>query len=64
MTMLAEGEGGARRGRASSRRESEPPARQAPQADAPPTQADQPQAPTPADAVQEGVKALRGIFGR
>jgi len=64
MTMLAEGEGGARRGRASPRRESEPPAQRAPQADAPPAEAEKPKAPTPADAVQEGVKALRGIFGR
>lgn len=66
MTMLAEGEGGgARRGRTrSSERASEPPAQPTPQADAPPAQADRPQGPTPADAVQEGVKVLRGIFGR
>ncbi|HEY5292870.1 MAG TPA: hypothetical protein VIJ43_11215 [Burkholderiales bacterium] len=63
MTMLAEREGGGRRGRASSpRRESEPPAQSSPQTDAPPAQADKPQGPTPADAVQEGVKALRGIL--
>ena len=64
MTLLAEGEGGARRTRPSSRRGTDAPAQQAPQADAPPAQADTPQAPSPADAVQEGVKALRGIFGR
>jgi hypothetical protein len=63
MTMLAERESGGRRGRASSpRRESEPPAQSSPQTDAPPAQADKPQGPTPADAVQEGVKALRGIL--
>lgn len=63
MTMLAEREGGGRRGRGSpSRRGSEAPAQTAPQADAPPAQADKPQSPTPADAVQEGVKALRGIL--
>jgi hypothetical protein len=63
MTMLAEREGGGRRGRtSSSQRGSEPPAQPSPQADAPPAQADKPQAPTPADAVQEGVKALRGIL--
>jgi hypothetical protein len=55
MTLLAEGEGGARRGR--PRVEPTPP----PQADAP-AQAEQPQAPNPAEAVQEGVKALRGIL--
>ena len=65
MTQLAEEEGGGRRGRsANTRRGSEAPAQPAPQADAPPAQADKPQAPTPADAVQEGVKVLRGIFGR
>jgi hypothetical protein len=61
MTMLAEGEGGGRRGRSSSpQRGSEAAAQPSRQADAPPVQ----QAPSPADAVQEGVKALRGIFGR
>ena len=65
MTMLAERESGGRRGRTpSSQRGSEPPAQPSPQADAPPAQADKPQGPSPADAVQEGVKALRGIFGR
>ena len=65
MTMLAEGEGGARRGRSSSsRRSQEPGVQSAPQADSPPRQAERPQEPTPADAVQEGVKVLRGIFGR
>ena len=65
MTMLAEREGGARRGRGSSSRRGQEPAEQsAPPADAPPAQADRPQGPTPADAVQEGVKVLRGIFGR
>jgi len=60
MTMLAEREGGGRRGRTSSpQRGSEPAAQPSPQADTPP-----PQAPTPADAVEEGVKVLRGIFGR
>ncbi len=64
MTMLAEREGGGRRGSmSSSPRGSEPPA-QPSQADAPPAQAGEPQSPTSADAVQEGVKALRGIFGR
>lgn len=62
MTMLAEHEGGARRGRAS--RGSEAAAQPSPQADTAPAQADRPQGPTPADAVQEGVKVLRGIFGR
>ena len=62
MTMLAEGEGRGRRGRSTSRqREAEPAAQEAPQS-TPPAQSDR--APTPADAVQEGVKALRGIFGR
>jgi hypothetical protein len=61
MTMLAEGEGGGRRGRSSSpQRGSEAAAQPSRQADTPPAQ----QAPSPADAVQEGVKALRGIFGR
>ena len=65
MTMLAEQEGGARRGRSSARqRGAEPAATPSPQADTPPAQADKPQDPTPADAVQEGMKALRGIFGR
>ena len=63
MTMLAEREGGGRRGRGSpSQRGADAPASSAPQADAPPAQADKPQSPTPADAVQEGVKALRGIL--
>ena len=63
MIMLAEREGGGRRGRGSSpQRGSEPPAQSSPQTDAPPSQADKPQAPTPTDAVQEGVKALRGIL--
>ena len=61
MTMLAEREGGARRGRgAAGQRGTESAAPTQPQADTP--QADKPQAPTPADAVQEGVKALRGIL--
>ena len=59
MTLLAEGEGGARRGRPRAQRETEP--TPPPQADAP-AQAEQPQAPNPAEAVQEGVKALRGIL--
>ena len=64
MTLLAEGEGGARRSRTSSRRTPEAPVQQAPQADAPPPPAGNPQAPTGSDAVQEGVKVLRGLFGR
>lgn len=65
MTMLAEREGGARRGRSSSRQRGAEAAEQpAPQADTPPAQTDKAQGPTPADAVQEGVKLLRGIFGR
>lgn len=64
MTMLAESEGGGgRRGRSSAaQRGMEPPAKSAPQTDTPPAQADKPQPQTPADAVQEGVKALRGIL--
>jgi len=64
MTLLAEDEGGARRGRAASRRSPDAPAQQAPQADAPPAQADKPPVPAGVDAVQEGVKVLRGLFGR
>lgn len=60
MTLLAEGEGGGRR--AASRRGAEPAAAPAPQADTAPAQAEKPQNPNPADAVQEGVKALRGIL--
>ena len=57
MTMLAEREGSERRGATSSpQRGAEPAAQTSPQAD-------KPQDPAPADAVQEGVKALRGIFG-
>jgi len=65
MTMLAEREGGGRRGRGSpSRRGSEAPAQTAPQADAPPAQAEKPQAPVDPvqEGVKEGVKALRGIL--
>jgi len=66
MTMLSEREGGGRRSRGSARerereREPEPATQPAPQADAPPAQRDQPRDPA-ADAVQEGVKALRGIL--
>lgn len=65
MTMLAEHEGGGRRGRTSSpQRGSGPAAQPSPQADTPPAQTDKPQGSAPDDAVQEGVKALRGIFGR
>jgi hypothetical protein len=65
MTMLAEREGSGRRGRTNApRRGSEAPAQPSPRADTPPAQTDQPQAPSPPDPVQEGVKALRGIFGR
>ncbi len=45
-----------------AQRSAEPAATPTPQADTHPAQADKPQAPTPADAVQEGVKALRGIL--
>jgi hypothetical protein len=70
MTMLAEGEGGGRRARTGAparaseapQRGSEAAAQPSPQADTPPAQAEKPQAPSPADAVQEGVKALRGIL--
>ena len=62
MTMLAGGEGGGRRGSAASQRGAEPAAAPAPQADTAPAQAEKPQNPNPADAVQEGVKALRGIL--
>lgn len=62
LTMLAESEGGGRRGRAgTSRRESEPAAQQ-PQPERPPAQAEKAQPPSPIDPVQEGVKALRGIL--
>ena len=64
MTMLAEREGSGRRARTSApQRGSEPAAPPSPQADKPPAQTDKPQAPASTDAVQEGVKALRGIFG-
>jgi len=53
MTLLAEGDAGARRGRAPAQR-SEDSTQSA--------QPAQPQPPSPADAVQEGVKALRGIL--
>jgi hypothetical protein len=60
MTLLAEGEGGSRRrGRSAAAEPAAPPAQQK---DAPPAQADKPQAADPAEAVQEGVKALRGIL--
>lgn len=62
MTMLAEREGGARRGRAS--RASEAPAQDAPPTESPAAKVDKPQGPTPVDPVQEGVKVLRGLFGR
>ena len=65
MTMLAEHEGGGRRGRANApQRGSEEAAQPAHRPGMPPAQADQPQAPSPPDPVQEGMKALRGIFGR
>ena len=61
MTLLADGEGGGRRQRNSARERTSEPAAQPPaQGNAPPAQADKPQ--TPPDAVQEGVKALRGIL--
>ena len=54
MTMLAEDQGGGRRGRpAAAERGAETP---------PPREAEQAKPPSPADAVQEGVKALRGIL--
>lgn len=64
MTMLAEREGGGRRGRGASR---ERPAEQAAQPPSrreipPPIPDDQQRGSVPADAVQEGVKALRGIL--
>ena len=63
MTLLAESEGGGRRASSSaSGRAPEAAAQNAPQADTAPAQADQPKGPTPPDAVQEGVKALRGIL--
>ncbi len=63
MTMLAEREGGARRSRPQvQQRGADSGSAPAPQPDTPPAQADKPQAPNPADAVQEGVKALRGIL--
>lgn len=67
MTMLAEGEGGQRRGRPSAQRRADPAAAPPAQTDAPPAQADAPPAqadkpPAPAEAVQEGVKVLRGIL--
>ena len=63
MTMLAEREGGGRRASSNApRRGSEAAAQPSPQTDASPVQADKPQSPSPADAVQEGVKALRGIL--
>jgi hypothetical protein len=58
MTVLSEGEGGGR-GRPSA---AEPPAAPAPQQDTAPAQTGQPQAPDPAQAVEEGVKVLRGIL--
>jgi len=64
MTLLSEREGGGRRARSSSRvreRQPEQAVQPAPQADQPPAQRDQPRDPA-ADAVQEGVKALRGIL--
>jgi hypothetical protein len=65
MTMLAERERGGRRSRSGApQRGSEAAGQPSPPADAPPAQTDKPQPPNPADAVQEGVKALRGIFGR
>jgi len=53
MTMLAEGDAGARRGRAPAQRTED---------STQSAQPAQPQPPSPADAVQEGVKALRGIL--
>ena len=71
MTLLAESEGGARRGRsAASQRGSDAQRERAPESareraaePAPQREAEQPRPSSPADAVQEGVKALRGIFG-
>lgn len=58
MTMLAEGEGSGRAARGGSPRE-------AAREDAGErTVAQPPRAPNPADAVQEGINVLRGLFGR
>ena len=65
MTMLAEGEGGGRRSRSSSRereRLPEQPVQPSPKANIPPEQRDQPRDSEPADPVEEGIKALRGIL--
>ena len=77
MVMLADDEGGGRRGRAASRERS-PSAAQQRGADAAPArppqspdmgsgpsqqrEAEAAKPPSPGDAVQEGVKALRGLF--
>ena len=64
MTMLAEREGSGRRARTNApQRGPDAVVQPSQQADRPPAQTDKPQAPAPTDAVQEGVKALRGIFG-
>lgn len=70
MTLLAESEGGARRGRSAApqrgsdfQRERAPEsARERAAEPAPQREAEQPKPSSPADAVQEGVKALRGIL--
>jgi hypothetical protein len=65
MTMLAEHEGGGRRARTGGpQRRSESAAQPSPQPDTSAAQSDQPQSPSQVDPMQEGVKALRGIFGR
>lgn len=71
MTLLAESEGGGRRGRsAAPQRGSDSPRERAAESardraaePAPQGEAEQPKPPAPADPVQEGVKALRGILG-
>ena len=70
MTMLAESEGGARRSRSAPRErergrerasEQSVPPQSRPEIP-PPMQEDQPRGSAPADAAQEGLKALRGIL--
>jgi hypothetical protein len=62
MTMLAESEGGARRGRSAAPQRSTDSPRERAADPAPQRETEQPKPPSPADAVQEGVKALRGIL--
>lgn len=65
MTMLAEGEGGMPRGRAASRRQNaESASAPAPAVGDSAAPAQAPQPPAGGEVLQEGIKALRGIFGR